>query len=235
MAQRANGMVAISRVKISDQVFEQLLKQIKAGIWQPGQKLPSESVLCSDLKVSRISVREAVKRLAALNLVETKQGEGTYVCSVTSDMCTENVLLPMFVMDPPSLLEICEYRLITEPGSMALAVDNITQEEIDILESYVASMEDDESDYKEFVTNDLQFHLTISRATRNGFIIKVNNFMFDMLNVGMENIVNKLGRGDGKYYHRLILDSLKNGDKETAIKAMTEHIQHTVDRIKQII
>lgn len=225
----------ITSKKVADQVFDQLLTQIKQGTWKAGEKLPSESELCATFDVSRISIREAVKQLAAMGLIETRQGEGSFLRQISVGNCAQSALFPMFVMDPPSLLEIIEFRDITEPGAIALAAGRITPEELKELEQYVTDMQNKDIDIREFIDDDLKFHIAISKASHNSFIIKMNDFMFDMLREGMETIVSKLGRSDGIYYHTAILAALKNGSKETAVAIMKEHIERTSQRIKDLV
>ena len=230
-----SNLKSISRIKVADQVFSQLLKQIREGVWPVGSKLPSENVLCKQFKVSRVSVREAIKGMVALGIVETRQGEGSYVKGVNSETCTDNILLPMLFMDPPTLLEIVEYRKVVERGTMELATQYITEEEIHHLEELVESMEKNECDIREFAQIDLEFHISIALATKNNFVIKISNFMYELMSVSMENIIQQLGMKDGRYYHRIIVDSLKTGNHAMAVKAMEDHIEKTVERIKELI
>lgn len=235
MAVKRVQMETIASKKVADQVLEQLLIQIRQGTWKSGEKLPSENELCGTFNVSRISIREAIKQLAAMGLVETHQGEGSFLKEISIGSCAQNALRPMFVMDPPSLLEIIEFRSIMEPGAMALAADRITLQEIEELEKYVTDMKDESLDIRAFIEDDLKFHVAISKDSHNSFIIKMNDFMFDMLREGMISIVAKLGREDGIHYHTTILEALKRGDKQTAITVMTEHIERTATRIKALV
>lgn len=190
--EKSIGLKTIATKKISSQVFDQLLEQIKAGAWKNGEKLPSENEMCRTFNVSRISVREAVKQLAAMGLVETRQGEGSFLQTPSLENCTQNVLMPLFAMDPPSLLEILEFRSINEPSATALAVDRITEDELTNLESLVDEMQNSELDIHEFIEDDLKFHIAVSKASHNSFIIKMNDFMFEMLRDGMQTIVAEL-------------------------------------------
>ena len=226
-------MQRITNQKISDQVYEQLLEQIINRTWAVGTKLPSENELRQLLGVSRVSVRTALNRLTALGLVEARQGEGTFVRRVTADTYRD-LLLPMFLVNKNTSKEILEYRLVMEVGATELAAQRITETELVKLEEIVARMEANTSDIKAFAEDDLQFHVLIAKASKNQMIINVMNFMHDLMKATMESIVTHLGMHDGKNYHRLILNELKDGHPEKAAQAMREHVAKTVDRISDI-
>ncbi len=229
----AKPMQRITNQKISDQVYEQLLEQIINRTWAVGTKLPSENELRQLLGVSRVSVRTALNRLTALGLVEARQGEGTFVRRVTADTYRD-LMLPMFLVNKNTIKEILEYRLVMEVGATELAAQRITETELVKLEEIVARMEANVGDVKTFAEDDLQFHVLIAKASKNQMIINVMNFMHDLMKATMESIVTHLGMHDGKHYHRLILNELKDGHPEKAAQAMREHVAKTVDRISDI-
>lgn len=225
-----NSFKKIKQKKIVDQVFDQLLAQIKSNRWVVGSKLPSENALAENLGVSRISIREAMKKLGALGIVEARQGEGSYIKEITSSSY-KNMMFPIFMLNSNTVTEVLEYREIMEVGCMALAFDRFTQEQIDTLEQILIRMEKNVDDEKSFAKDDLEFHMMIARATNNVLLINVSTFLFDLLAVSMEKIVMSLGMQDGKYYHRLIFDAIVEKDKEKAVAYMQEHVARTVYRV----
>jgi len=233
MGGESRSMKIIKQQKVSALVYDQLLKQIKEQKWPEGAKLPSENELRVELGVSRISIREAMQKLTALGIVETRQGEGSFVRRVTSDTYSD-LMFPMFMINKNSLQEILEYRLVMEVGATEIAADRITLEELATLEEIVVRMEQNESDIKRFSHDDLLFHMAIAKATKNQMIINVSLFMQDLLSVSMEKIVRVLGMKDGKHYHRLILEAFKSGEKKEVVELMREHVAKTVDRIGEL-
>lgn len=223
----------VKQKKVSNQVYDQLLTQIKNNTWSEGEKLPSENELRIQLGVSRISVREAFQKLTALGIVETRQGEGSFVKKVTADNY-KDMLFPAFMINKNTLNEILEYRSIMEVGAIGLACDRITAEEIQNLERIVTRMEKNNDNYKKFASDDLAFHNAIARASKNDLIINVCVFVFELMAASMEYIVTKLGMIDGKYFHRLILEKLKQHDKEGALQAMSSHVEKTVVRMSEV-
>lgn len=226
-------MKVVKQQKVSDQVYEQLLTQIKNDTWSEGEKLPSENELRVQLGVSRISVREAFQKLTALGIVETRHGEGSFVKRITSNNF-KDMLFPAFMINKNTLNEILEYRSIMEVGAIGLACERITEEEIQSLEKIVIRMEKNNDNFKKFASDDLAFHNAIAMASKNELIINVCVFVFELMAASMEHIVTTLGMIDGKYFHRLILEKLKQHDKEGALQAMRSHVEKTVVRMSEV-
>ena len=190
-------MKVVKQQKVSAQVYDQLLAQIRNNTWPEGTKLPSENELRLELGVSRISVREALQKLTALGIVETRQGEGSFIGKMTNDSY-KDMLVPMFMIDKNSLQEILEYRSIMEVGATEIAARKITAEELGDLEAIVERMEYTGAELKKFARDDLQFHMAIAQATKNKMLINVYLFVHDLLSMSMESIVEHLGMRDGR-------------------------------------
>jgi GntR family transcriptional repressor for pyruvate dehydrogenase complex len=102
-------MKKLRRESISEQVFQLLKEKIIKGDWGPGSKIPSENQLCELLDVSRVSIREAIHKMVALGILETRHGEGTFVRESLADVYF-NELVPFFLLDRPDIIKILEYR-----------------------------------------------------------------------------------------------------------------------------
>ena len=229
------GKVSVKRVRkegVSAQVFNQLKAQIIQGSWKPGDKLPSEGELSEMFGVSRVSIREALQRLATLGLLETRHGEGTYVRGLTAESYL-NGLLPALVLEKCDIIDVLEYRLTMERGIMALAVEKSTDEDIELLELQYKRMLDNINNSSEFAMADMDFHLCLAKATGNQVLFKVNSIIQDILLASMENIVQLLGTNDGIEYHRRILDALKARESEKAQNLIEEHVRITIDRVRK--
>lgn len=119
----------VQRIKLSDQVADQLRAMITAKQYRPGEKLPVESELAAEFGVSRITVREAMHKLDVMGIVEVRQGAGTFVREITPAAYIKT-LLPMLSMDNNSLKDIFEIRQIIECKSAELAALNATAEDL---------------------------------------------------------------------------------------------------------
>jgi len=226
-------MKPIKKKSIRDQVFEQLKEQIINGNWLPGSKIPSENELSASLQVSRVTVREAIQKLITLGLLETHQGEGTYVKELSANIYM-NSLIPLFLLDKPQIMHVLEYRKITEVSAMSLVIERATDEDICRLESILDNMRKKEGDVKKFAEEDLNFHLALVEITRNPVFVKVNHVIKDVLNASMDYIVQCLGTHDGLFYHERIIKSIKDRNVEKAKQLMEEHIERTIEKIARI-
>jgi GntR family transcriptional repressor for pyruvate dehydrogenase complex len=220
----------VKRKSVSSQVYEQLKAQVLHRIWLPGTKLPSENLLAQQLGVSRVSVREGLQRLVSLGLLETRHGEGTFVCEYGAGT-SMNALLPMLALDPADLFHVLEYRRIMEKGTVALVAEKAAPEDIAELKRSYATMVEQKHDVRGFAHADLEFHLDLARASGNPIIMKVNSIIKDVLSVSMENIVETLGTRDGLDYHQRIIDAIEAHDTQLAESIMEEHIVRTIQRL----
>ncbi|MDR1060484.1 MAG: GntR family transcriptional regulator [Clostridiales bacterium] len=120
---------AIKKIRVGDQVHAQLVEQLLRGAWKPGDRLPSENGLALMFGVSRVTVRQALQKMVAQGLVETRQGDGTFVRSYAPALSMNNVM-PAAVLSDNSLADALEFRRIIEAPTAALAVKKATDEDI---------------------------------------------------------------------------------------------------------
>ncbi len=229
---RMTGLGKIETAQIKNQVYEQFKQMIIKGKWLPGSKLPSESQLCDQLGVSRVSVRSALQSLAAQGFIEIKRGEGSFVNTFNlSDQL--GLLIPMIALDEKDHLEVLEYRLILEPNIMPTVVEKITDEEIFGLEKSYHEMELCTGDIVKFMTIDSKFHIKLIEISGNSTILKVHQVLFEIFFASWQEIGAHLGYVDGLNYHYKIIQSLKKRDGQLAKEIMYEHVERTVIRMKE--
>lgn len=226
------GLKPIKKANITEQVFEQLKQQIIAGNWKPGDKIPSENELSEIFQVSRVTVRQALQKLTALGLLETKTGEGSFVINSLGPVM--NTMVPLAYLGERSLLEVLEFRKVIETESTALAAKKATEEDIAQLESILSQMTRYKNDKKYFAKLDLDFHYKIAEMTRNDLVISTHTILKDILGVSMKGIVDLLGYETGLYYHRQLIDAIKMKDEVLAKKVMSEHMDETSRKVEQL-
>jgi GntR family transcriptional regulator, transcriptional repressor for pyruvate dehydrogenase complex len=220
----------LRKVSVSVQVFEQMKSQILKGAWKPGDKIPSENELCKMLGVSRISIREALQKLVALDLLATRHGEGTFVKELGADL-RMNSLIPMMMLSTNDIIDVLEYRRISEVGVVGLVADRADAGDIEELRGIVEKMKDAKGDIDACSNFDLEFHLALARMTRNPIIIKVNFIIMDILSLSMIDIVRAMGTGLGIFYHTSILDAIERRDKREAQRLTDAHILSTIEAV----
>lgn len=222
----------IPKVSITNAVFEQIKEQILSGNWPPGSRIPSENELTKMFGVSRISVRSALQKLAILGLVQTRQGDGTFVADLSAGVYL-NSLLPALALGKHDLLEILEFRRVYEIENARLAALRRNEKDLERLQTILNKMQEYSADIKRFSVEDLNFHLELARATKNSLILKVSQITKDILRYHMEEIVSFRGTSDGLYYHPRILEAVSLQEAELAAKMMAEHIEITIKDIAE--
>lgn len=220
------NITPIKRVKVGEQVYMQLKKMLISGEWPQGSKIPSENELAEMFGVSRMTVRQALQKLNALGLLETRLGEGSFVKSVDAGE-TMNALIPTAYLGENSVNEVFEFRLIVETGSARLAAQRATKEDIRILKDIQRKLiqYDVEGEIKKFSKVDLEFHLRIAQISRNSLLIKTNGILQDVLARSMDEVIERMGYENALLYHKKIIDAIENRDEEMAEKWMKEHIE----------
>src|SRR5262249_58249756 len=121
-------MRTTERVSVTSEAIAKVKEMILSGELQPGAKLPRENELAGRLRMSRSSLREAVRALAALNVIEVRQGDGAYVTSLTPDVLLEVIGFGIDLVTDPSLLEVFEVRRFLETAATTAAARSITEE-----------------------------------------------------------------------------------------------------------
>lgn len=169
----------IKNVKIYEQVIEQIQNMILDGKLKKGDKLPSERDLAEQLNVSRTSVREALRSLEVIGLIECRQGEGNFV----KEKFENNLIEPLsiiFLLEGRNPIEILELRKIIEIETAYLAAKRITDEEIKELKSIVERLKASK-DEAESAKIDKEFHYTIAKSSGNFLIVNILNILSSLM------------------------------------------------------
>ncbi len=212
--------------KLTSQVFEQLKDQIITGKWKPGYKIPSENKLTEMLKVSRITIREALQALVALDLLEKKRGQGTFVKNSFTESYISS-LLPLIQFDRSQAVYMHEYRKIVEIGSIELVVERASQEDIQRLKNILEEMKKyRQNNLEKFAFEDLNFHLALSQITKNPIIIRANFVIKDFFRNHMVKIVEAMGTEPGLYYHEKIIQAIEEKDRKKVRNLMKKHLEN---------
>lgn len=226
---------ALDKKDIREQVFDQLLSQITTGKWRPGMKIPSENELTSIMGVSRISVREAIQKLAAMDLVETYRGKGTFVKEFTTNNYLKS-LTPMLLMTPGDILFVVEYRRILEVGIIDLYTRNPTSRDIAFLTKTLDNMKQYyNTNLKKYTKYDLEFHMKLYEMTGNPFIIKISNLIYDILSAAMKEAVTERGAEEGIEFHSAMLEYIKKGEVDNLKKLTNELFDQIELEVREVM
>ncbi len=224
----------INRQNISDIVFEQLKDHILSEKWRSGEKIPSEASLVSQLGVSRITIRNALQRLTSLGLIESKQGEGTFVRD-RSGADTLASLMPILSYVKPDVKYFLEFRMAIEPDMASLASLRASDIQIKKMEENVLNFEKvAKYDLQQALKYDLAFHSIIAEATGNPIIIKTYEVFKDIYKGSLKEIIEQLGTECGTQYHRKILNAIRERNPELARKNMRLHLASTIEMFQGV-
>ena len=214
----------IKRESTLEVIVQQIKGQIKKGILKPGEKLPSERKLADLLGVSRSSIREAIQALAFSGYLEVNQGKGTYIL----EMATKYDEIANFFSEFSnySLDYLMEARIMLEGEFARLAALNASQEEIDVIEKIFNEIAKSK-DLNSFVVKDLEFHLTIAKATHNPFMYGLMKIIGEMLYKETNRIIGKsrYTKENTIETTRDLVQAIKQRDAEKAKELMGEHIK----------
>ena len=205
-------------------IIQQIKNQIKKGILKPGEKLPSERKLADLLGVSRASVREAIKALSFSGYLEVIQGKGTYILEMATKY--DEIVNFFSEFSNYSLDYLMEARIMLEGEFARLAALNASQEEIDVIErifNEIASSKD----LNTFFVKDLEFHLTIAKATHNPFMDGLMKIIGEMLYKETEKIID-LSKDTKEYTIKNLCNlvkAIRERKPDEAKKWMIEHIR----------
>lgn len=227
----------IKRESISEQVFEQMKLQILDRKWVPGEKLPSETELGSIFCVSRVTIRQALQKLAVLGLIETRLGEGSFVREVDVGTQVKTALIPSAYLQHHSTEEVLDFRCAVEVETAGLAAQRASEQDILELKRLLAQQMEDEANRtpQSFADNDLAFHMTIAKSTGNSLIVATYEILGDILGSAMLHTVRSLGMNIGIPYHRKLVEAIEARDEHRAIVTMKEHMNTTRQHFMNLI
>jgi GntR family transcriptional repressor for pyruvate dehydrogenase complex len=211
-----------------NKVYEEVAQQIERLILkklQPGDKLPSERELAEMLKVSRSSIRDAIRGLELRGLVEPRQGAGTIVRGAAAEPLA-NPFASALKRRKEMVSELLDFRKMLEPPLAARAATHASADEILEMEEILQRQEAKQSQGEPAVAEDAEFHYSVALASGNGVVLKVLDIIMDLLRDTRERSLQVEGRPQKSLAgHRRILAAIKRHDAEGAKSAMRRHIE----------
>ncbi len=151
---------------VTDAAIDRIKQMITSGELAPGDRLPKEADLAERLGLSRNSLREAVRALALINVLDVRQGDGTYVTSLQPHLLLEAMSFVVDFHRDDTVLQFLEVRRVLEPAATAMAAMNMPDEDVKELRAILDALPDDPS-VEELVANDLRFHQHIAAGSGN--------------------------------------------------------------------
>jgi len=226
MTTNASRTPAADREPVAaEQVIAHVRTLIERRTLRPGDRLASERQLAQEVGVSRPSVRAGLRSLAAMGVVQTRQGAGTFITAGPPALVGEplRLIASLHGLDLGALWEV---RRVLEAGTASLAAERATPERIATLSDEVTGMYSALHDPQTFLDYDLRFHRAVAAAAENpmlGAIIEaVTALFFEQRRVTIERARNLRESADA---HRKIYQAIRARDAEAARAAMDEHVR----------
>ncbi len=211
-----------------DKVYEGVARQIERLILkklQPGDKLPSERDLAESLGVSRSSIRDAIRSLELMGMVEPRQGAGTIVLQISSDSLV-NPLANARKRKEELVGELLDFRKMLEPSLASRAATRVSAEELAEMEDILKRQGEKLRNGESTIAEDTEFHYAIALASGNSVVRKVLDTLMDLLRDSRERSLQVDGRPQKSLAgHRKILAALNRHDADAAKLAMRHHIE----------
>ena len=221
------GFETIPRNKVYQEVAKQLERHIAEEL-KPGDLLPPERELVRMLGVSRGSVRDAIRSLELMGLLEPRHGIGTVVCS--PDATPANPLATALLEKRKMVAELLDVRSMIEPPLAGRAALHASRDDLSEMEDILVRQEANVRRGELGIEEDSEFHYSIALASDNSAILKVVDVLMDLLRGTRERSLQVEGRQQKSLAgHRRILAALKRGDAAAAEAAMRRHLQEMED------
>ena len=225
MAPTPTYLKSLKKESVVQSVINRLTDAMRKKELKPGDKIPPEPELAESLGVARSSVREAIKILTYLGVLESKRSEGTFVCNGY----TESMIDPMvygIILNQDSFENLMELREMTEAGMMRLAIKHHTEDELLELEKQLEVMRDSVKDLedpvKAFFDVDETFHDQIALMGKNPMADKINRVVRSLTYAVRFETVSTMIKTDRSDElidaHRQLLESIRNNDDDSLSK-----------------
>lgn len=214
-----------SQKKSYYKVIDYIKNEIRVGRLESGGKLPTERDLSELLGVSRNSVREAMRSLEIIGVISSHQGAGNYLTGSFEQSLVESLSM-MFLLNRIDYRQISQLRRGLELQALMLAIDRITDEEINGLKEIISQLENETEAINTIL--DKRFHYNIARASRNVLITNILQALSDLLDSFISDLRRDiLSAEDSRIIlreaHNEMLKSLLLRDKDLAREAINKH------------
>lgn len=222
----------IRRRKLSDEVLERLLAQIRSGEFKAGEQLPPERELMREYDVGRPAVREAMQSLAAMGMIAITHGERARVTEVTvHSMINQFDRTARFLLSDSAdnVDHLKEARVFLETGLTRMAAEKATADDIAALEAIIDDMVA-RAGTPEFIDADMAFHNAVAEMSGNPIFAATTRAMLHWLKDYHTGIVSFKGAEDVSVSeHRQIAARMAERDVEGAVTAMRDHLTRASD------
>lgn len=235
MGRTVKAATPIPRTTLTGAAFEQLVSHVVNGDWKPGDQIPPERNLCQQLGIARTSLREALKAMELVGMLNSRVGDGTFVCP-RSEFLSRPLLWAFTGSDDNELREIIEARTIIEENLAGLAAERGSDAEIAAIGEAVQRMRDSIARDESILEADMAFHLAVAAAAHNQLLESASQLLRNLMRQGIHyklqipGVSHSILRG-----HAAIYKAISRRSSAAARKAMRSHLEETMILVTQVM
>ena len=225
----------VSRSTLPQEIANRLLTQIKEQQLRSGDKLPAERQLAQMMVVSRPVLREALRALSLMGVVDIRQGDGTYITSLEPSQLISHLDF-VFSKDSVALAQLLEARRVVEVGNVRLAALRVTESDLAELDELVQSLAACIDDPDRFSEQDIALHTAMCAAANNFLLYQFMTIVSTLGRVSRERSGGHRAVRDAALRdHRHLLAALRAHDPDAAERAMLRHLDHVEEGLRSPI
>jgi GntR family transcriptional regulator, transcriptional repressor for pyruvate dehydrogenase complex len=225
----------VSRSTLPEEIANRMLTQIREQELRPGDKLPPERDLARMMDVSRPVLREALRALALMRVVDIRQGAGTYITSLEPQQLISHLDF-VFSKDSVAMAQLLEARRVIEVGNVRLAAKRVTDIDLEALAKLVGALETQIDDPDRFSELDIAMHVAVCAAAGNFLLLQFMNILSSLGRVSRERTGGlRSVRQAALRDHRRILAALRARDPDAAEAAMLRHLDHVEAGLRESV
>ncbi|MCH6161316.1 FadR/GntR family transcriptional regulator [Streptomyces marispadix] len=207
-------------------VVDRIKEYILLGRLAPGDPMPTENELSEQLAVSRSRIREAMKTLSALDIVEVRHGYGTYVGRLSLTAMVESLAFRGLLNaqdDQDVMADLIDVRELIETSLAEVVVENTTPEMLESMRQLTRTMHEKAARGEEFLAEDREFHLLLMRTTGNALAVQLTGAFWDVHAIALGALPGTTDLAQTADAHVAVLDAIGAGDSALLRKAIVRH------------
>lgn len=225
---------AIKKKSVVDEIIDQIMQRITSGVWVAGTQIPSENELAKMMNVSRATVRTALQRLIAWDLLESRVGEGTFVKSLTGEVVA-GPLIKIIALHNRSVVELLQFRRGVEFVICKVAAEIATDDEIAELGRIVGRLKvaADQRDVGSYRQIDGEFHSYMAKISKISLMESTMNMLRSALSdyfAGRQSDDNIRGNFP---HHLGMYEAVRDHDPMRAVYHMDNNLQNLIEKVEE--
>jgi GntR family transcriptional regulator, transcriptional repressor for pyruvate dehydrogenase complex len=225
----------LPRTTLTEAAFEQLIAYVVKGTWKAGDRLPPERELCQQFGIARTSLREALKAMELVGMLDSRVGDGTFVCD-RSEFLSRPLLWAFTGTDHEELVEIMEARTVVEEALAGLAAERASTDEISAIKGTITQMRDIIAAGSSILEADMSFHLAVATAAHNEVLRNAVQLLRNITRqwlkykVQMPNVAASVLKR-----HEAVYRAIASRKPKAARLAMRKHLEETQQLVIQVV